>query len=165
MKKGLFVIMIAVIIEVALVACENNTSHSFVPAPVPDTNLTAIDMSLEKDNKFYTYFRFVNETGVPILIEYVEKGYDVASMQYIAPYNDAIDKFVSDAEFVTFRDSYGLIHIYYNFTEESSNDDYIKVECIEGDLLDDALWSTEEIDANSIIRTFVVTKQMYEDIK
>lgn len=161
MKKGLFVIMISVIIEVALVACENNTSHS----SVPDTNLTEIDMSLEKDNKFYTYFRFVNETGVPILIEYVEKGYDVASMQYIAPYNDAIDKFVSDAEFVTFRDSYGLIHIYYNFTEESSNDDYIKVECIEGDLLDDALWSNEEIDANSIIRTFVVTKQMYEDIK
>ena len=161
MKKGLFVIMISVIIEVALVACENNTSHS----SVPDTNLTEIDMSLEKDNKFYTYFRFVNETGVPILIEYVEKGYDVASMQYIAPYNDAIDKFVSDAEFVTFRDSYGLIHIYYNFTEESSNDDYIKVECIEGDLLDDAQWSNEEIDANSIIRTFVVTKQMYEDIK
>lgn len=161
MKKSLFVIMISVIIEVALVACENNTSHS----SVPDTNLTEIDMSLEKDNKFYTYFRFVNETGVPILIEYVEKGYDVASMQYIAPYNDAIDKFVSDAEFVTFRDSYGLIHIYYNFTEESSNDDYIKVECIEGDLLDDALWSNEEIDANSIIRTFVVTKQMYEDIK
>lgn len=161
MKKSLFVIMISVIIGVALVACENNTSHS----SVPDTNLTEIDMSLEKDNKFYTYFRFVNETGVPILIEYVEKGYDVASMQYIAPYNDAIDKFVSDAEFVTFRDSYGLIHIYYNFTEESSNDDYIKVECIEGDLLDDALWSNEEIDANSIIRTFVVTKQMYEDIK
>lgn len=165
MKKGLFVIMISVIIEVALVACENNTSHSSVPASVPDTNLTEIDMSLEKDNKFYTYFRFVNETGIPILIEYVEKGYDVASMQYIAPYNDAIDKFVSDADFVTFRDSYGLIHIYYNFTEESSNDDYIKVECIEGDLLDDALWSNEEIDANSIIRTFVVTKQMYEDIK
>lgn len=159
--KNFICCLMALFAVCAMTSCEKESA----PTKIPETQLSEIDMSSEKEDKFYTYFRFVNETGVPILIEYVEKGYDVASMQYIAPYNDAIDKFVSDAEFVTFRDSYGLIHIYYNFTEESSNDDYIKVECIEGDLLDDALWSNEEIDANSIIRTFVVTKQMYEDIK
>ena len=153
--KNIICCLMALFAVCAMTSCEKER--------IPETQLSEIDMSSEKEDKFYTYFRFVNETGVPISIEYVKNGSDIGTIHYVASYRDAVDRHISETEFVAFKDCIWLLRIYYNITEESSNSDYIKVECSEGGLLDYALWSREEIDANSLVSTFVVTEKMYEE--
>lgn len=157
--KNIICCLLALFAVCAMTSCEKESA----PTKIPETQLSEIDMSSEEEDEFYTYFRFVNETGVPISIEYVKNGSDIGTIHYVASYRDAVDRHISETEFVAFKDCIWLLRIYYNITEESSNSDYIKVECSEGGLLDYALWSREEIDANSLVSTFVVTEKMYEE--
>lgn len=135
-----------------------------VPAK-PEVQLTEIDMSKEKDDAFYTYYRFINETGVPMLITYVERGYDIATMHYVDSSCDVVDKMSSAIGFKTFKEGFGYVKIFYNraigvdnnYVKEMHSDNY--------GLFNDSLWQEEIIDDNSKVCTFVFAQQMYEDAK
>ena len=160
MKRFLFIVLSA---PLFICACEKDNKDK-MPSFVQQVELSDIDMSAEREDVYYTYFRFVNETGVPILVEYLENGFDVVTAHFISPYFDAVDKKSSSSGFVHFGDYYANIHIYYNRGEDGVDNDYIKVSCTEGGVLDNSLWVEEIVDNNSVIRTFVFTRQMYSSL-
>ena len=126
-----------------------------------------IDMSQEKDDAFYTYFRFVNETDVPIVIEYLMHHIDIFTIYDIAPYSDVVDilPYKSQTEFVHFKDVFNpRITVYYNLSD-GNTDNYTKVHYDEEIVYDDNRWSDNLVDHNSMVRTFVITQKMYNDAK
>ena len=78
--KNFICSLMALFAVCAITSCEKESA----PTKIPETQLSEIDMSSEKEDKFYTYFRFVNETGVPISIEYVKNGSDIGTIHYVA---------------------------------------------------------------------------------
>lgn len=130
----------------------------------PELQLSDVDFSAEVAGRFYTYFRFVNQTSVPIHISYLQKAYDEASSQFIAQYHDAVDVIQSYEGFKNFGDSYCDKFIFFNKSEEL-RDRYIMLVCNEDYLSNDALWSEEVVDDNTIIRNFVITEHMYKEMK
>lgn len=125
-----------------------------------------IDMSQEKDDAFYTYFRFVNETDVPIEVEYLIRRGDSFDWHDIAPYSDAVSlPCKSLTEFVHFKDVFNArITVYYNLSD-GNTDNYTKVHYDEEIVYDDNRWSDNLVDHNSMVRTFVITQKMYNDAK
>ena len=131
------------------------------PSVEPETQLTDIDMSNENDDAFYTYFRFVNETGAPMLVAFFERGYDSGECLWIDPYFDAVFGVVSWSNFVAFDEQMFWPEVLYNTDLDGKPEVRTKHEAT--GLLDENLWSVEQVDENSMIRTFVFTKQMYKD--
>lgn len=129
-----------------------------------ELQLSDVDFSAEVAGRFYTYFRFVNQTSVPIHISYLQKACDEASSQFIAQYHDAVDVIQSYEGFKNFGDSYCDKFIFFNKSEEL-RDRYIMLVCNEDYLANDALWSEEVVDDNTIIRNFVITEHMYKEMK
>lgn len=66
--------------------------------------------------------------------------------------------------FKNFGDSYCDKFIFFNKSEEL-RDRYIMLVCNEDYLSNDALWSEEVVDDNTIIRNFVITEHMYKEMK
>ena len=155
MKTRLFILMSMIF---TLVSCEKPAPE---PSVEPETQLTDIDMSNENDDAFYTYFRFVNETGVPIYMIFFERGFDSGEWLWIDPYFDAVYRIVSWTNFFTINEKMYNFEVYYN-KEPGKEPEAIAEDEATG-LLDENLWSVEQVDENSMIRTFVFTKQMYKD--
>ena len=141
-----------------MASCEEKDPKPFVEH---ETQLTDIDMSTENDDAYYTYFRFVNETGGPMVIIFFERGYDSAEYIWIAPYFDAVYGVASWSNFVTFDEQMFGPDVYYN-KEPDKEPEAITEDEATG-LLDENLWRVEQVDENSMIRTFVFTKQMYKE--
>lgn len=161
MKRSVFILITCVI--VFNVACDATRQSVDSVLEKPEVQLTEIDMSKEKDDAFYSYFRFINETDVPMLITYLERGYDDVTPHYVDSYCDVVDGISSIADFQTFGECFAHVEIFYN-RAIGFNDNYVKeMHSANYGLLNDSLWQEEIIDDNSKVFTFVFTQQMYED--
>ena len=122
-----------------------------------EVQYSEIDMSLERSDRFYTYFRIINKTNVRLQVLHKEfYSCDVFHI-YIDPYRDGTTRYESRTEFMHFAECFEFLYIWYD-TEAGR----LKVSCTEDDLLNNELWTEEIIDENSAVHTFVITQQMYE---
>ena len=161
MKNYLFIVLA---LSVMLISCQRDEA---IKSGEPQLQLTEIDMSSEVDENYYTYFRVINKTGAPIVFKAVQSGSDIGVYSYMENYHDGILYiYPIGRDFKYFSETvFPFIEIEYNYNKETGESSVLAEYRGDtpGNILDDDMWSKEIIDHNSIVRTFVVTEQMYNE--
>jgi hypothetical protein len=139
-----------------MVACETN-----------QLPLSKIDMSDEVPQSYYTYFRFINRTGAPIMLEFLYAGKS-DGWRYIIPNDhDIVEVCVDgDALFATPDQLFGYVRVYYNY-----NDEFVDVVTMFYDetMINSPMfiesWAKRRIDDNSLLLSYTFTKEHYDEAK
>lgn len=161
MRNYLFIMLT---LSAMLISCDRDEPNG---CGEPQLQLTEIDMSSEVDENYYTYFRVINKTGVPIVFRAVQLNTDIGVSSYMENYHDGILYiYPIGRDFKCFSETvFPFVEIKYNYNEETGESSVLAEYRGDtpGNILDDDMWSKEIIDENSIVRTFVFTEQMYND--
>lgn len=156
--KAYFISLISTFIIIGI-SCEKEPSM---------VTLTEIDMSRENSDLNYVYYRFINETGVPICIEYVEPYSDLGMSGELTNHTDMVARIVCDQKgFKSVDESFAAIVVFYNrlYSMDYKGNMVVYKAPDEGSPMNPASWSEEVVDRNSVIRTFTFTKEHYNAIK
>lgn len=145
--------LILIVLCHALVACETN-----------QLPLSKIDMSDEVPQSYYTYFRFINRTGAPIMLEFLYAGKSDGWRYIIPDDHDIVEIYVdSDALFATPEQLFEYIMVYYNYNEE-----YVDMVAMYYDdtttsspMLIES-WDAKLIDENSLLLSYTFTSEHYD---